>query len=45
MREQGLRRQAVPEQLELVDVIPRNAAGKVTKNVLRDRFNNQPRNQ
>ena len=45
LREQGLRRQAVPEQLELVDVIPRNAAGKVTKNVLRDRFNNQPRNQ
>jgi acyl-CoA synthetase (AMP-forming)/AMP-acid ligase II len=45
LREQGLRRQAVPEQLELVDVIPRNAAGKVTKNVLRDRFNNQPHNQ
>jgi cyclohexanecarboxylate-CoA ligase len=41
--ENGLRKQAVPEQLELVDVIPRNAAGKITKNVLRDRFNNQTR--
>jgi non-ribosomal peptide synthetase component E (peptide arylation enzyme) len=36
---QGLRKQAVPEQLELVDVVPRNASGKITKNVLRDRFN------
>ena len=43
--ERGLRRQAVPEQLELVDVIPRNAAGKITKNVLRDRFSEQPRDQ
>lgn len=42
LSEQGLRKQAVPEQLELVDVIPRNAAGKITKNVLRDRFSNQP---
>ena len=42
LSEQGLRKQAVPEQLELVDVIPRNAAGKIMKNVLRDRFSNQP---
>ena len=42
LSEQGLRKQAVPEQLEFVDVIPRNAAGKITKNVLRDRFSNQP---
>jgi non-ribosomal peptide synthetase component E (peptide arylation enzyme) len=45
LHERGLRKQAVPEQLELVDVIPRNASGKITKNVLRDRFNGQPRNQ
>jgi acyl-CoA synthetase (AMP-forming)/AMP-acid ligase II len=37
----GLRRQALPEQLELVDAIPRNPAGKITKNVLRDRYDNQ----
>jgi non-ribosomal peptide synthetase component E (peptide arylation enzyme) len=45
LHERGLRKQAVPEHLELVDVIPRNASGKITKNVLRDRFNGQPRNQ
>jgi non-ribosomal peptide synthetase component E (peptide arylation enzyme) len=38
LRENGLRTQAVPEQLELVDTIPRNPAGKITKGVLRDRF-------
>ena len=32
----GLRRQAVPEQLEVVDALPRNPAGKVTKQALRD---------
>ena len=45
LSEHGLRKQAVPEQLELVDVVPRNAAGKITKNVLRDRFNDQSRDQ
>jgi acyl-CoA synthetase (AMP-forming)/AMP-acid ligase II len=38
LRANGLRTQAVPEQLELVDVIPRNESGKITKNVLRKRF-------
>ena len=41
LSDNGLRRQAVPEQLELVDAIPRNPAGKITKNVLRDRFADQ----
>ena len=45
LREHGLRKQAVPEQLELVDIVPRNAAGKITKNVLRDRFNARARAQ
>jgi cyclohexanecarboxylate-CoA ligase len=38
LEERGLRRQAVPEQIEHVDVLPRNPAGKVTKRVLHDRF-------
>jgi acyl-CoA synthetase (AMP-forming)/AMP-acid ligase II len=42
LRDLGLRRQAVPEQLELVDTIPRNPAGKITKNVLRDRYERRP---
>ena len=31
LRENGLRTQAVPEQLELVDVIPRNPASKINR--------------
>jgi acyl-CoA synthetase (AMP-forming)/AMP-acid ligase II len=34
----GLRIQAVPERLELIDALPRNPAGKVVKNELRQRF-------
>ena len=34
----GLRKNAIPEQLEIVDNIPRNPSGKITKNVLQDRF-------
>jgi acyl-CoA synthetase (AMP-forming)/AMP-acid ligase II len=30
--------QKVPEQLEVVDQIPRNPAGKILKNDLRDRY-------
>jgi cyclohexanecarboxylate-CoA ligase len=33
-----LRVQAVPEQLELVDVVPRNPAGKILKHKLREQF-------
>jgi cyclohexanecarboxylate-CoA ligase len=42
LREKGIRLQAIPEQLELIDAIPRNAGGKVTKNVLRDQFRDKP---
>ncbi len=38
LREQGLRIQAVPEQLELVDAVPRNPAGKILKHALRERY-------
>ncbi len=34
----GLARQKLPEQLELVDALPRNASGKVLKHELRRRF-------
>jgi len=36
--EAGLRRNAIPEQLEIIDSIPRNPSGKITKNVLKDQF-------
>jgi acyl-CoA synthetase (AMP-forming)/AMP-acid ligase II len=32
--------QKIPEKLELVDEIPRNATGKVLKHELRDRYAN-----
>jgi len=35
---QRLARQKIPEQLELVDAVPRNAAGKIEKRALRERF-------
>jgi len=38
LRERGLRRQAIPERLEHVDVVPRNPSGKITKQVLRETF-------
>ena len=38
LRDEGLMVQKLPEQLELVDVLPRNASGKVLKQDLRDRF-------
>jgi len=37
-RELGLARQKVPEQLEIVDEVPRNAMGKIEKPALRKRF-------
>jgi acyl-CoA synthetase (AMP-forming)/AMP-acid ligase II len=33
-----LMRQKIPEQIEVVDEVPRNAAGKIQKQLLRDRF-------
>jgi len=38
LKGRGLRMQAVPERLEIVDVVPRNPAGKLQKHDLRARF-------
>jgi cyclohexanecarboxylate-CoA ligase len=38
LRGAGLRVQAIPEQLEVVDAVPRNPAGKILKQDLRQRF-------
>jgi acyl-CoA synthetase (AMP-forming)/AMP-acid ligase II len=38
LRGRGLMLQKIPEQLELVDAVPRNAAGKILKQELRQRF-------
>ncbi len=42
LRDAGLRVQSVPEQLELVDAVPRNPAGKILKHELRQRFGPRP---
>jgi acyl-CoA synthetase (AMP-forming)/AMP-acid ligase II len=34
----GLRKQALPEQLEFLDVLPRNPTGKIVKYELRDQY-------
>ena len=38
LKEKGLRAQAIPEQLEILDALPRNPAGKVLKQDLRTRY-------
>ena len=38
LKEQGLMTQKLPEQLEVIEVIPRNPTGKVLKHVLRDQY-------
>jgi cyclohexanecarboxylate-CoA ligase len=38
MTGRGVMRQKIPEQIELLDELPRNATGKVRKDVLRARF-------
>src|SRR5205823_15106098 len=38
LKEQGLMLQKIPEQLEIVETIPRNPSGKIVKHVLRDRY-------
>jgi non-ribosomal peptide synthetase component E (peptide arylation enzyme) len=38
LKEQGLRMQAVPEQLEIVEALPRNPAGKVLKQDLKKAY-------
>jgi non-ribosomal peptide synthetase component E (peptide arylation enzyme) len=45
LRERKLITRKLPQQLELVDALPRNAAGKVLKHELRARYeaSDQPR--
>src|SRR5437763_2436842 len=38
LKEQGLMLQKIPEQLEIVEAVPRNPSGKIVKHVLRDRY-------
>ena len=38
LRGKELRVQAIPEQLEVIDTVPRNPAGKILKSALRERF-------
>jgi non-ribosomal peptide synthetase component E (peptide arylation enzyme) len=38
LRGRGLMTQKIPEQLETLDALPRNAAGKVQKQLLRERL-------
>ena len=40
MKEEGLMVQKLPEQLEIVDAIPRNPSGKILKHVLREQYSN-----
>jgi cyclohexanecarboxylate-CoA ligase len=43
LKEQGLRAQSIPEQLEIVDTVPRNPAGKILKHNLREQFAPAPK--
>ena len=38
LRDHQLRVQAIPEQLELIDAVPRNPSGKILKHKLRERY-------
>jgi non-ribosomal peptide synthetase component E (peptide arylation enzyme) len=38
LKERGLRNQAIPERLEILEALPRNPAGKVLKQDLKERF-------
>ncbi|MBV9412298.1 MAG: hypothetical protein JO148_11925 [Acidimicrobiia bacterium] len=38
LKDKGLMMQKIPEQLEIVDTIPRNPSGKIVKHVLRDTY-------
>jgi cyclohexanecarboxylate-CoA ligase len=38
LREAGLMVQKIPEQLEIVDTVPRNPTGKILKHQLRDEY-------
>ena len=45
LRDKGIRVQAIPEQLEHIESLPRNASGKIVKNDLRDRYRDLPFNR
>ncbi len=38
LKSEGLMTQKLPEQMEIIEVIPRNPAGKILKHVLRDEY-------
>src|SRR5438270_652856 len=38
LKDKGLMMQKIPEQLEIVETIPRNPSGKIVKHVLRDQY-------
>ena len=38
LKSEGLMTQKLPEQMEIIDVVPRNPAGKILKHVLRDQY-------
>ncbi len=40
LKDKGLMMQKIPEQLEIVQAIPRNPSGKIVKHVLRDQYAN-----
>ncbi len=42
LKGEGLRAQAIPEQLELLETVPRNPAGKILKHTLREQFAPKP---
>lgn len=42
LRDAGLRTNAIPEQIEFVDAVPRNPSGKITKNVLQETLAEKP---
>ncbi|HEV7719985.1 MAG TPA: AMP-binding protein, partial [Iamia sp.] len=41
LKEKGLRTQALPERLEVVDAIPHNASGKIPKHELRKQYSSE----
>jgi acyl-CoA synthetase (AMP-forming)/AMP-acid ligase II len=43
LRDNQLRTQAIPEQLEVVAVVPRNPAGKILKHTLREQYGRAPK--
>ena len=43
LKDNELRTQAIPEQLELVAVVPRNPAGKILKHTLREQYAGEPK--